>query len=518
MDPLGPQERQGERTAGSAGRHTSPENKDTRMHIVMVASECAPIAKAGGLGDMVHGLSHELAARGHVVDVVLPKYDVLRYDHIWEMHKAYVGLWVPFHDQWIHCDVHFGLADGLKCYLIEPHSSHNFFTRGRVYGERDDPERFAFFARATLEFLFKAGKQPDILHCHDWQTGLVPVLLYEIYERYGMTHPRVCYTLHNVAHQGLTGEHVLRQVGLEPRALMTSERLLDHSHRGAVNLMKGGIVYSNFVTTVSPRYAQEVRQTELGRGLQKTLETHAAKFGGVLNGVDYGVWNPETDPRIVRHYGAQTLREKYRNKEALRKRFLLRDELRPIVAVVSRLDRQKGAELIEHAVHYSLANDAQFVLLGSATEPALEEAFWRLKRQYNDHPDCHLEIGYDEELAHQIYAGADIKVIPSVFEPCGLTQMIAMRYGVVPVVRNTGGLADTVFDANYSERDFYSRNGYVFGEYTTAALESALKRALGLWHRYPEYFAQLRLNGMRADHSWKQPAQHYLDIYAHIRP
>jgi starch synthase len=488
------------------------------MHIAMIGSECAPLAKAGGLGDMVHGLSRELAARGHNVEVILPKYDVLRYGRIWEMAKAYPGLWVPFHDQWIHCDVHFGLADGVKFYLIEAHSTHNFFNRGRVYGERDDPERFAFFSRAALEFLFKAGKHPDVLHCHDWQTGLVPVLLYEIYQSYGMTHPRVCYTLHNVGHQGVTGEHVLRQVGLNPRALMTADRLLDHSHRGAVNLMKGGIVFSNFVTTVSPRYALEVRQTELGRGLQPTLNTHAGKFGGVLNGIDYDIWNPETDPVIARHYGPGSLKEKYRNKEALRRRLMLQDAFRPIVTVVTRLDRQKGADLIQHAVHYSVANDCQFVLLGAATEPALEEAFWRLKRQYNDHPDCHLEIGYDEELAHQIYAGADIMVIPSVYEPCGLTQMIAMKYGVVPVVRNTGGLADTVFDANYSDRDFYARNGYVFTDSSTAGLESALKRALGLWHRYPEYFAQLRVNAMQADYSWNHPAQHYLDIYAHLRP
>jgi starch synthase len=487
------------------------------MHIVMVASECAPLAKAGGLGDMVQGLSHALSAQGNTVEVVLPKYDVLRYDHIWDMHKAYAGLWVPFHDQWIHCDVHFGLADGLKCYLIEPHSPHNFFNRGRVYGERDDAERFAFFARATMEFLFKAGKHPDVIHCHDWQAALVPVLLYEIYAQYGMTRSRVCYTLHNVAHQGVTGEHVLRQVGLNPRAMMTPDRLQDPVNRTAVNLMKGGIVYSNFVTTVSPRYAVEIRQSDLGRGLQQTLNAHAAKFGGVLNGIDYEVWNPETDLHIGRHYGPETLREKHRNKEALRRRLLLEDAFKPIVTVVSRLDRQKGADLIQHAVHYSLASECQFVLLGAATEPALDEAFRRLKYQYNDHPDCHLELGYDEELAHQIYAGADIMVIPSVYEPCGLTQMIAMRYGVVPVVRNTGGLADTVFDANYSERDFYTRNGYVFGEHTAVGLESALKRAIGLWYRYPEYFAQLRLNGMRTDHSWNRPAAHYQEIYGRMR-
>jgi starch synthase len=483
----------------------------------MVASECAPVAKAGGLGDVVQGLAHSLASRGHTVEVLLPKYDVLRYDRIWELTRCYTGLWVPYHDQWIHCDVHFGLADGLTCYFIEAHSTHNFFNRGRVYGERDDAERFAFFSRAAMEYLFKANKQPDIIHCHDWQTALVPVLLWEVYAHYGMVRPRVCYTLHNVGHQGVTGEHVLRQIGLSPRAMMTPDRLQDPGNRAAVNLMKGGIVYSSAVTTVSPRYAMEVRQTALGHGLQQTLNAHAHKFTGILNGLDYDVWDPGTDPHIVRHYSAESLREKYRNKEALRHRFLLQDELRPIVSVVSRLDRQKGAELLQHTVHYSLANGCQFVLLGTATEQGINDAFWKLKHQYNDNPDCHLEIGYDEELAHQIYAGSDIMVIPSVYEPCGLTQMIAMRYGVVPVVRNTGGLADTVFDANYSERDFYARNGYVFTDYSAAGLESALQRAVGLWHRHPEYFAQLRVNGMRADHSWNEPARQYLAVYEQIR-
>jgi starch synthase len=195
---------------------------------------------------------------------------------------------------------------------------------------------------------------------------------------------------------------------------------------------------------------------------------------------------------------------------------MINDAFKPIVAVVSRLDRQKGADLIRHAAFYSLANHAQFVLLGSAAEEELNAAFWGLKHYLNDNPDCHFEIGYDEELSHQIYAGADMLVIPSVYEPCGLTQMIAMRYGTVPVVRNTGGLADTVFDANYSDVPFEQRNGFVFSELTTEGLESALSRGIGLWHRYPEYFRQLRTNGMNQDLSWNNPGRDYLNIYEHI--
>ncbi|MGD8206523.1 MAG: glycosyltransferase, partial [Thiohalocapsa sp.] len=216
-------------------------------------------------------------------------------------------------------------------------------------------------------------------------------------------------------------------------------------------------------------------------------------------------------------YAPDSLQVKRRNKDALRERLGLSDAYKPLVSVVSRLDRQKGVELIRHGIYYALEQDAQFVLLGSPQEPAVEADFGRIKQQMDQSPDCHLELGYDEELSHLIYAGADLILIPSVYEPCGLTQMIAMSYGCVPVVHRVGGLADTVFDANYSDRPFEERNGYVFDEGTFAGLESALGRAIGLWRRFPDYFRELRLNGMRIDHSWSGPAQAYLDIYEHIR-
>jgi starch synthase len=365
--------------------------------------------------------------------------------------------------------------------------------------------------------MLKTGKQPDIIHCHDWQTGLVPVLLFEVYKHLGMSHPRACYTLHNLGHQGVTGEQVLRQVGLNPSTYMVPERLLDDQHRNAVNLMKGGIVFSNFVTTVSPTYADEIRYSELGRGLQRTLQTHSGKLGGVLNGIDYSVWNPELDSHIPHGYNVDTLQNKARNKQALRQRLWLRDELKPIIAVVSRLDRQKGMDLIRHAIFYALQHGCQFVLLGSASENHINAQFWQIKHQLNENPDCHLEIGYNEELAHLIYAGADMILIPSLYEPCGLTQMIGMKYGTVPIARRTGGLNDTVFDANYSNQPFEQRNGYTFDHADIPGLESAMSRAMGLWFKFPEYFRQLRTNGMKQDYSWNRPGQDYLNIYNHIK-
>jgi starch synthase len=487
------------------------------MYIVMITPECAPVAKVGGLGDVVQGLSRELELKGNSVEIILPKYDCMRYDQIWGLQKTYRDLWVPYHDQHVHCDVFFGFADGLKCFFIEPHSPKNFFDRRIYYGHQDDAERFAFFCRAALEFMFKSNKHPEIIHSHDWQTGLASVLLFEIYQHMGMTHPRVCYTLHNLKHQGVNGEHILRQVGLDPGHLMKPERLQDNFNHGAVNLMKGGIVYANFVTTVSPRYAEEIKNTDLGCGLQHTLHVHGGKFGGVLNGIDYNVWNPEVDPHIACHYGIDTIENKYRNKEALRHRLWLREDFKPIVAVVSRLDHQKGVHLIRHGIYHSLSHGCQFGLLGAGEDAAVNNEFWALKHELNNNPDCHLEISYNEELAHLIYAGADMILIPSAFEPCGLTQMIAMKYGTVPVVRNTGGLADTVFDADYGEKPYHERNGYVFNQFDNQALESALGRAIGLWSCYPQYFRELMINGMRYDYSWNHPGEHYFNIYNHIR-
>ncbi len=488
------------------------------MFVVMVASECALVAQAGGLGDVVFGLSRELELRGHAVEIVLPKYDCLRHDPIHELTVAYEDLWVPWYSGAIHCTVFFGFVEGRKCFFIEPHSADGFFDRGHVYGSHDDAMRFAFFSKAALEFLFKAGKRPQVIHCHDWQTALVPVLLYELYQPIGMGDPRVCLTVHNFGHQGITSESVLWATGVcNPARFFDDERLRDNFDPAALNLLKGGIVYSNFVTTVSPGHAGEVCYSDLGRGLGHTLHVHRGKFGGVLNGVDYDIWNPEIDPWIARRYGPDSIDDKYANKHALRERFMLRDDYKPIVAYVGRLDSQKGVHLIHHAIFYALAQGAQFVLLGSSPDPAINGHFWHLKHYLSDHPDVHLELQFSAELAHLVYAGSDLLVMPSMFEPCGLVQLIALKYGTVPIVRGVGGLADTIVDRDHGWAEADERNGYVFHQTDHQALESAMARAIGLWHRYPEDFRYLMLNGMRSDRSWARPGQDYLNIYDYIK-
>ena len=488
------------------------------MYVVMIASECAPVAKVGGLGDVVFGLSRELEIRGNSVEIILPKYDCLRYDQIYGLQLVYQDLWVPWYHYSIHCSVYFGFVHGRKCFFIEPHCEQNFFNRRTFYGQVDDDQRFAFFGRAALAYMLKSNKRPDVIHCHDWQTGLVPVLLYEIYQQIGLHHPRVCYTLHNLQHQGLTGERILSATGLNrPAHFFHQDRLQDNVHRSAINMMKGGIVYSNFITTVSPRYAWEITHTPQNYGLGHTLSVHRNKMGGILNGIDYDVWNPDTDRHIPQRYNVETLDKKYENKKALRQRFWLQDTFKPIVCYVGRLDHQKGVPLITHAIHYCLQNGCQFVLLGAGSDDRVGGHFARLKHQYNDNPDCHLELGFNEELSHLIYAGADMIIVPSLFEPCGLTQLIGLKYGTVPIVRATGGLADTVFDANHAHRPYHERTGYVFNDFNAQGIESALHRAVGMWYCFPKHFRELMANGMRFDFSWNHPGYHYLRIYEYIR-
>ncbi|MBK1648537.1 glycogen synthase [Rhabdochromatium marinum] len=483
------------------------------MRIALLAAECAPVAKVGGLGDFIHGLGRALIAEGVDVEVLLPDYDCLRADLITGRQLVRDDLWFDFAGAPLRCRVSHAWVDGLRCCLLAPDSPAGFFQRGRIYGEPDDALRFACYVRAALEYFHQAEAWPDILHCNDWQTALVPVLLYEDYERRSVTRTRVCYSLHNLGYQGWTDPAVLSALGLDIARLMTPDRLQDGAAPDRANLMQGGIVFANFVTTVSPRYAWEVLRTEQGMGLQTVLTNKAQRFAGVLNGIDPVSWNPRKDPLIPHPFDATQLAGKTANTQVLRARLGLREANKPLLAIVSRLDQQKGVALMAQAMVYTLAQGGQFVLLGSALDPQIQARFERLRHDYQGSPDCHLELGYDEALAHLIYAGADLMLVPSLYEPCGLTQMIAMRYGCVPIVRRVGGLADTVFDANFCVLPPEQRNGFVFDTAEPAALEFALDRALGLWLHYPEHFAALRLNGMRIERSWQQAARQYLTIY-----
>ncbi len=486
------------------------------MYIVQITPEIAPAAKVGGLADVIVGLSRELEKQGHTVEAIVPMYSCLRYDQIQDLHEVYHELWVPQNGQWQAEKVFEGRVAGIKTYFI---TCGNYTQRDKVYGFDDDLFRFAYFCRAALEFMFKTEKRPAIIHCHDWATALVPVAYYEIYGGLGWNDARVVFTIHNHECQGLCwyGDKVLSMIGLDPGKLFKPDKLRDEHHHNCVNLMRGAIVYANFITAVSPSYAGELKSASGGRGLHNLLGFYSPKLGGVLNGIDYEVWNPATDPLIAHNYSVDDFISKYKNKYALREKLQLEDAWRPIVAVVTRLTKQKGLDLIKHALYSTLRAQGQFVLLGESPDPAVNREFWAIKNELANNRNVHLWLGYHEDLAHLIYAGSDLFLVPSLYEPCGLTQMIALRYGTVPVVRATGGLADTVFDVDHSGRGLANANGFAFNDANPAGLDSALLRGLRSWYEQPDAFNKVAMNGMRFDYSWQNPAKDYQNIYNFIK-
>ena len=493
------------------------------MHIVHIASEMAPIAKVGGLADVILGLSRELAHQGHQIEIILPKYACIDYNEIHELHVANRDLLSYWNGGWFHNTIWAGTVEGLKVYLIESHTPAHYFGRNRLYGYEDDIERFTYFSRAALEFLLKEKMSPDILHIHEWQTALVGPLYWDLYKELGLTGPRVVFTIHNLEYQGQCSTQDLDRIGLKGIDYLQPHKMQDNHNPELINLMKGGIIYSNAVNTVSPTYAEEIKSSIGGRFLDKTLNQNASKFRGILNGLDYTFWNPATDRYLPAHFSIPARLDpeqeksifaiKKQIKTQLRERLSLAYKDCPIVGSITRLVPQKGVELLKHAIFRTLEKGGQFILLGTAPTNHLNEEFQTLKLHFTDNPNVHLELHHHEELAHMIFAGSDMFIVPSIFEPCGLTQLIAMRYGTIPIVRKTGGLADTVFDVDFSEKPFKYRNGYVFDHADATGVNSALDRAIKDWFHQPGRWQQLVLNALTIDFSWNQPAKQYLDMY-----
>ena len=486
------------------------------MYITMISSEMSPAAKVGGLADVVTALAREMIGRGHKAEVVLPMYSCMRYDQIEDLHCVYEELWVPHYDQWRPEKVFQGVVHGVDTFFI---TCSEYTQRDSIYGYDNDFDLFAYFSRAALEFMFKTARKPDIIHCHDWGTGLVPVIYYEVYAGLGWSNSRVVFTIHNNECQGQCwyGGQLLDMIGLDYKAVVNPGKLQDSNRPDCINMMKGAFVYSNFITTVSPTFAGELKTREFGRGLDPILNKFSEKFGGVINGIDYEMWNPAADRSLSSKYSADNIDKKYDNKRALREWLKLADEWKPIVSCVTRLTAQKGVHLIKHAINYTLKKHGQFVLLGDSPDPSINDDFWALKNSMEGNPNVHLWLGYHEDLSHMIYAGSDIFVIPSMFEPCGLTQMISLRYGTVPVVRKTGGLADTVFDVDHSGKGLANSNGYVFEGVREHDLEYGLGRAIDCWNKHPDTFRKLAINGMHYDYSWKNPGNDYENIYNFIK-
>ncbi len=493
------------------------------MHIVHIASELAPLAKVGGLADVVLGLSRELSWKGHDVDIIIPKYDCIDSEQIRDLTMDYKDLMSFYDGEWYSNTVWMGWVENLKVYFIDPHHPKFFFNRGCFYGCEDDIERFLYFSRAAMEFMFKKPVAPEIIHLHDWQTAVIAPLYMDMYSKLGYSKPKICLTIHNMEYQGKCAPGDLNKIGLDGRAYLEPAKMQDNLEPALINLLKGGIVYSSSVTTVSPKYAKEVLLPEGGRGLESTLNQYQDKFQGILNGLDYSYWNPEIDRFLPAHFSARevpstrkdknTLDKKGFIKKLLRERLYLSEDHSPIVACITRLVPQKGIELIKHVMRHIVDKRGQFILLGSSPIPSISEDFHRLKHQYSDNPHVHIILHHQEELAHLIYAGSDMLIVPSIFEPCGLTQMIALKYGTVPIVRKTGGLADTIVDVDFSGKPFEQTNGYVFDNPDNQGIDSALDRAVHCWFQDPEKWRQIMLNGMTTDFSWNSSADLYMGIY-----
>jgi starch synthase len=473
------------------------------VRIVFVASEGVPFSKTGGLADVVGALPKALAKLGHKLKVVLPRYRMTKPG---KPEATMQSLTIPLASGYKFVSVqNAGLAGKVRTFLVE---CPFFFDRAGLYQEKgedypDNAQRFAAFSFAALELMKRSATPPDIIHCHDWQTALVPIYLRNLYQDDDFfRNTSVVFTIHNVCYQGLFPPDILPDISL-PAGLFTVDFL---EYYGDINLLKGGIVFSDYITTVSRKYAEEIQTPEFGCGLEGVFQSRRDRLRGILNGVDYEAWSPATDKLIPATFSAMDIKGKAACKKALLEKMGVKQPVleRPVIGIVSRFAPQKGFDLIEEIAEQLAALDLYIVALGTG-DPVFEELFHFMAARY---PDKFLvEVAYDNTLAHEIEAGSDMFLMPSRYEPCGLNQIYSLKYGTVPIVRATGGLDDTI-----EAFDGQSGTGFKFSEYTGAALLDAIERAIAAYHQ-PQVWQQLVGNGMREDFSWGRSAKQYLEVF-----
>jgi starch synthase len=473
------------------------------LNILLAASEAVPYAKTGGLADVAGALPKALSKLGQNVRVVMPRYNiesVMRASH-----PGPFDIEVPFNFGVRKTPVYVDNSGPAPVYFID---APEFFHRPKLYGEPDDPMRFAFFSRAVVEFARASGERYDIIHMNDWMTGLVPAYIKGVYaDDPALAGTSTVFTIHNLAFHGGFDFGLLPAMGL-PEWLYRTESGLEFY--GAASSLKSGLVFSDAITTVSPAYSKEIQTAEYGERFEGLLRSRASDLHGILNGVDYDEWNPETDPFIAANYSAADLSGKRECKVDLLRTFgLAEDPGRPLIGCISRLSDQKGFDLILDIIGQVLDRGVNFVLLGSGAD-YYERAFQALKD--SRHSQVGVYLGYSNEIAHKIEAGADMFLMPSRFEPCGLNQMYSLKYGTVPIVRAAGGLEDTIENFN---RTTGGGNGFKFSEYHPARLLEKTYEALltfvdrRLWNT-------LVMNGLKADFSWNRSAERYIEVYRRI--
>ncbi|MGA7633488.1 MAG: glycogen synthase GlgA [Terriglobales bacterium] len=478
------------------------------MHIAFAASECVPFSKTGGLADVVGALPRALAALGHQVSVYIPRY---RQTKLTDPQTVVRSITVPFDDKYRFCSiVNAGPSTGVRFYFVD---YPPYFDRDALYGSPagdypDNAERFALFSRAVLEASKVLGV-PHVFHCHDWQSALVPVMLRTLYaEDPAFRDVATVFTIHNMGYQGLFPPDTLPLLML-PWDLLTMSKM---EFFGQVNFLKGALVYSDYVTTVSKKYSQEIQTTEYGFGLEGVLRDRAATVTGILNGIDYDEWNPQTDQFIAAKYSPQDLSGKLKCKQDLLQAFGIPnvDARVPVIGIVSRFAAQKGFDLIAQIMDRLAREEMIMVVLGSG-DKLYEEMFQRLHKQFPN--KIAAKVAFDNAIAHKIEAGADLFLMPSRYEPCGLNQMYSLKYGTVPIVRATGGLDDTIepWDARTGKG-----TGFKFSEYNGEALLLTIKHAL-LAYRDPSSWQTLMRNGMTRDFSWGASAREYGKVYERAR-
>jgi starch synthase len=476
------------------------------MRILFVASEGLPFSKTGGLADVIEALPKALVARGHEVAVVLPRYHGTQASTV-----VIPSLTVPLGSRLrFPAIVDGSLLNGVRYFFVD---DPGYYDRDGIYGNSvgdfaDNPERYSELCRAAIE-IAKSVWPTDVFHCHDWQTAPLPVLLRTLYSDDPVVRDLpVVFTIHNMGYHGQFRREALARAGL-PENLFTPAAL---EFYGDVNFLKGGLVFSDYLTTVSHRYAQEIQTPEYGYGLDGVVRGRSDRIVGILNGVDYTAWNPSKDPFIAAKYSAKELTGKQVCKQDLLQAFGLPNDNphRAVLGILSRFADQKGFDLIADRAHEILREDVMLVVLGTG-DRRYEDLFRALASAYPGRVG--FKFTYDNALAHKIEAGADIFLMPSRYEPCGLNQIYSLKYGTVPVVRATGGLDDTVenFDVEHG-----TGTGFKFAEYSGAAFLYAVRQALQ--HYADErIWKRIQLNGMIKDFSWKTPAAEYEKIYQAAR-
>jgi starch synthase len=470
------------------------------LNILLAASEVVPYAKTGGLADVAGALPKALARLGHKVRVVMPRYKLEKLEASGE--RLPDELAVPFNFTQRRAAVYVDHSGEVPVYFID---APEYFSRAKLYGESDDVERFAFFSRAILELAKALGEQIDIIHLNDWMTGLVAAYLKTAYAGDpAFTATKVLFTIHNIAFHGLFSPTDLPRFGL-PDWIYRAEGGIEFYN--LVSALKAGLVFSDAISTVSPRYAAEIQTPEFGEKFDGLLRARQRDLHGILNGVDYDEWNPATDVYIAARYSTSDLSGKRECKRDLLRSFGLPEDLdRPLIGCISRLSDQKGFDLILQIAGRLLDRGVAFVLLGSGEE-VYERAFQALRESRRSQVGVYL--GFSNELAHKIEAGADMFLMPSRFEPCGLNQMYSLKYGTVPIVRASGGLDDTI--ENF-DRVMLGGNGFKFYEYSSERLLEKIDEALSVYSA-PDLWRVLMQNGMRADYSWSASARHYVELY-----